>query len=193
MSDKINRQGFLKNYLLDLFEGIDTAFGDELSSFAGKFPELVRPPGAGSEKEFLEQCSRCGACVKACPFFALAPQMQANEFDLGTPALRTGQSWCRLCGDFPCINACGSGALSMTRTSALKKIATVRVAEAECLRTTGTTCDACAQKCAQTAVAISFPAEGAAPVIDHEKCSGCGACLVVCPAYPEPVFNLFRK
>lgn len=191
--DKVTRQAFFKDYILDLLGGIDEAFGAELSDFAESFPELVRPPGACHEKEFIEKCLRCGACVKACPFFALTPVLQANVFDRGTPTLRVGQAYCRFCENFPCINACTSGALDLTNLSGQQRIATARIIAENCLRSNGTDCTECVKKCQSIAVAICLPESSKIPEISQEKCSGCGACAAVCPAYPDPAINLSTK
>ncbi len=186
----MDRKRFFKDYLLDLLEGIDTAFDEELSSFAARFPELVRPPGACPEKEFLEKCRRCGACIKACPHFALKPVTMSNEFDLGTPALRSGEAWCRFCEAFPCIEACQSGALSIKNSDRLHKIGIAGIKPGNCLRSSGEPCRACIDKCPANPVAVVIPETGHAAVIAPEKCSGCGACLTVCPAYPDPAVIL---
>ena len=188
---KIDRAGFLKSYLFELLDGAYSAFPDELTEFAEKFPELIRPPGASNEQEFLETCQRCGACLKVCQFHALRPVIQGNEFDRGTPALRVGESYCRFCQDFPCVKACPSGALSLARTTALQKIAVAR-AGASCLRNNGEACQTCLEKCAGLASAITCPAPAKPPQIDARKCSGCGACAVFCPAYPDNAIILVR-
>lgn len=187
---KIGRADFFKSYLFELLDGVSSAFPDELSEFANKFPELIRPPGAGKEREFLELCRRCGACVKACPFYALRPVSQSNSFDLGTPALRAGEAYCRFCKDFPCVKVCPSGALSLAHPERLKKIATASVIATNCLRSNGEQCETCREKCDTTAAAITCPTPGKPPLIDAVKCSGCGACSAFCPAYPENAIKL---
>ncbi|HNX75135.1 MAG TPA: 4Fe-4S dicluster domain-containing protein [Candidatus Rifleibacterium sp.] len=185
----MDRKSFFKNYFLDLFDGIDTAFGEELDGFAARFPDLVRPPGACAEKAFLEKCTRCGQCVKACPFFALKPVLMANEFDLGTPALRVGEAWCRFCENLPCITACASGALTKGNHQQRPKIALASIKPANCLRSHENDCQACYDKCPAAQAAISIQ-PATAVVVDPERCNGCGACLTVCPAYPEPAIIL---
>jgi ferredoxin-type protein NapG len=190
---KTDRAGFFKSYLLDLLDGVHAAFPDELAEFADRFPELIRPPGALPEQEFLEKCQRCGACVKACQFFAIKPVFKANDFDDGTPALRAGEAFCRFCSDFPCVNACPSGALSLQNHASLQKIATARVTAEACLRSNGDQCQTCREKCDDLAAAITCEAPGEPPLIDKAKCSGCGACAVFCPAYPDNAIKLIRQ
>ena len=69
--------------------------------------DWLRPPGAASESIFLDRCTRCGDCIKACPYQAIAVH-PAN----GSPILFPNQTPCYLCEDFPCITACGTDALS---------------------------------------------------------------------------------
>lgn len=193
----MDRKSFVKTFFSDLLKGVDIAFGDELSAFAEKFPELTRPPGAGSEQEFLETCSKCGNCIRACPYFALKPVLMASEFDRGTPALRVGEAFCRFCPEFPCVAACPTGALSKQRQDRLRKIGNATIIVHNCVRSQGNDCRACLDKCAETgncAIKIVMPAQNVSefnfPEIITDKCSGCGACLTVCPAYPDPAISL---
>ena len=69
-------------------------------------PELVRPPGALSEKEFLSRCIKCGQCMRICPTNVIHPAgLQGGLEGLWTPVLnfRIGTSGCQ----FNCI-ACGN-------------------------------------------------------------------------------------
>ncbi len=193
----MQRKDFFRAFFNDLLNGVDIAFGEELSAFAEKFPELIRPPGAGNEQEFLETCSKCGNCIRACPYFALRPVLMANEFDRGTPALRIGEAFCRFCHEFPCVAACPTGALSQKQQSRLHKIGCAEVIAGNCIRKDGTDCRACFDKCEEIgSCAIKLvtsaqnDAECSFPEIINSKCSGCGACLTVCPAYPDPAISL---
>jgi ferredoxin-type protein NapG len=185
MTQKIDRQGFFKNYLCDLLEGLDTAFGEEFDRFADKFPDLIRPPGACLESAFLQLCSRCGNCVRACPFFVLKPVMMTNDFDKGTPALRCQEAFCRFCERFPCVAACRTGALALSNVDRLRKIGSATCKDANCLRSQGTDCRVCLEKCKELGYEAITISDGNPPVVDSKKCSGCGACAVVCPAYPD--------
>jgi len=68
--------------------------------------QLIRPPGALSEKEFLARCVKCGQCMRICPSNVIHPAgLSAGSIEaLWTPVLnfRIGTSGCQ----FNCI-ACG--------------------------------------------------------------------------------------
>ncbi len=180
---KMSRSGFFSELGSSFAQFIDAAFSDELEAFADKFPNLIRPPGCGNENDFLKLCIKCGKCIQACPHIALQPVIHANEFDQGTPCLRTGSSFCRFCKDFPCIAACPTGALSPKGN--LHKIGRAEALSQRCLRSNGIECEACRAICSRTFNAISFAESNQPPVIDGDLCSGCGACLTVCPVTPD--------
>ncbi|GAB4276666.1 MAG: hypothetical protein Kow0029_18850 [Candidatus Rifleibacteriota bacterium] len=185
---KIDRKGFFNRLFRDIGEFVEEAFGDQLDRFQEKFPEIIRPPGASPEGDFLKLCIKCGKCVRACPFIALQPIIYANEFDKGTPALRTGTSYCRFCPGYPCISACPTGALSFKYR--LKKLGLAIPVPKKCLRTSDIECNACERICEMTFKAIKCTEAGTPPVVDNRLCSGCGACLTVCPVTPVPALKL---
>jgi ferredoxin-type protein NapG len=183
---KINRLVFFKEIASSFGEIVDELFGESLADFSQKFPDLIRPPGAGNEEEFLRLCIKCGKCIKACPYIALQPVIYANEFDRGTPCLRVASSYCRFCKDFPCINACPTGALNLKNQK--EKIATAIIDADKCLRTAKITCDACRKICDYEAINIT--AANKEPEILAQKCTGCGACVCVCPVTPTAAVRL---
>ncbi|MFZ5950535.1 MAG: 4Fe-4S binding protein, partial [Candidatus Rifleibacteriota bacterium] len=106
----------------------------------------------------------------------------------GTPCLRTGTSFCRFCADFPCINACPTGALNLV--SAHDRIGLAKANPETCLRSQGQECSACCQMCDRTFKAIRLTETGKPPAVDREKCTGCGACVTVCPVTPVPAIRI---
>lgn len=77
--------------------------GDPLG--VGWKPDLVRPPGALTESEFLNRCIKCGQCMRVCPTHVIQPAvLEAGVEGLWTPYLdfRLGTSGCQ----HNCI-ACG--------------------------------------------------------------------------------------
>ncbi|MBI5185716.1 MAG: 4Fe-4S binding protein [Nitrospinae bacterium] len=99
-----------------------------------------------------------------------------------TPMIVPGKTPCYLCEDFPCVAACPTGALRREEGQP-PKIGTL-VLGTGCLRrkTRDSFCDDCVRKCPAPG-AISMD-EDAGPVVNHEKCAGCGVCEFICPAKP---------
>lgn len=67
----------------------------------------IRPPFAIEELDFILACTRCGDCIKACPYgiiFPLSSKLGVKVFN--TPALDLTKSGCHLCEDWPCVTAC---------------------------------------------------------------------------------------
>lgn len=142
-------------------------------------PVLHRPPGAIEELAFTDQCTKCDACVKACPVDAIvhAPALFAKA--AGTPIIEPMNSPCIMCDDLPCIAACQTEGSGVLDPAIATKMGTARVLQPSCLAFMGESCTECYDKC---------PVEGAielitgVPSIDAGVCTGCGVCQHVCPA-----------
>ncbi|MEW5908378.1 MAG: 4Fe-4S binding protein [Thermodesulfobacteriota bacterium] len=76
-------------------------------------PDLVRPPGARPENEFLSRCIKCGHCMRICPTNVIQPAAFEGGIEgIWTPILnfRTGASGCRhTC--IACGHLCPTGAI----------------------------------------------------------------------------------
>ncbi len=56
---------------------------------------LARPPGAVREDQFVEDCIRCGACVKACPVRGIGlAHLSDGLRNVGTPMLDVPAGYC---------------------------------------------------------------------------------------------------
>lgn len=149
---------------------------------------VFRPPGAIAEQAFLEGCTRCGECLKACPHDAIVQAPDRLRAVAGTPVLEPDSQPCLMCAGFPCITACEPGVLT---DSLPTMMGTARVTEHLCLAHHGTPCTVCSERCpVDEAIAVN----DGKPTIREEVCTGCGVCRYVCPA-PEnaillmPTFN----
>ena len=74
--------------------------------------DWLRPPGSVDEAIFLDRCTKCGDCIKACDPGAIV--CHAGD---GTPVIFADQSPCLLCDDLPCIAACATDAALVRRTT----------------------------------------------------------------------------
>jgi polyferredoxin len=99
----ISRRGFL----LSLTSGVLAAPAIRLSGgvTSNWYSQVIRPPGALAEPEFLKRCLKCGQCMRVCPTNVIQPAgLEGGLEGLWTPVLnnRIGSSGCQL----NCV-ACG--------------------------------------------------------------------------------------
>ena len=136
--------------------------------FSGKKSPL-RPPWAKQEAEFIASCERCGECIKACPEKIL--EIGRGHF----PQINFQLGECTFCG--LCVEHCPND--SLQQTDALPWQIKAHI-EAHCLPKQGVICITCGENC--EAEAIHFPLSRiAVPEVNHDKCTGCGACYQACP------------
>lgn len=158
----------------------------------------LRPPGAFSDdRKFLSLCVRCGNCVRVCPTGIVRPQLFSGPPTTWlAPQVTFSDDFC-----LPTCNRCGdvcpSGAL--TPFSIARKIATVigkAVLESDlCLLSEDRECGICRSHCPYHAIRLEFNEEtySVLPVVDIERCPGCGACEVICPTAPRKAIRVERR
>lgn len=155
---------------------------------AGK-GELLRPPGAQSESDFMARCVKCGKCLEACPYRAVHVAPGNAGAAAGTPVIDAREQACRLCEDFPCVAACPTGALRDVEARADVHMGTAVIEEDLRIALQGMRCEVCYRVCPliDEAMTIDYRMrEGDAihavfaPRIDREKCVGCGLCVERC-------------
>lgn len=148
--------------------------------------ELIRPPGALPEPEFLAKCIRCGECMKACPTNTLQPVwLRAGLEGLFSPVME-----CRLAACAVNCNVCGkvcpTGAirdLSLIEKNHAK-VGTAWIARENCLVwEQDKKCLVCDEVCPYNAISFQpvTGRENGVPFVVANKCSGCGWCESKCP------------
>ena len=146
----------------------------------------VLPPGAGDRGTFYRKCVSCQLCVANCPGKCLVQSSDLRTFGQPVMDFRRGYclDTCTRCGEI-----CPERAI--TKLQVVQR-PNVHVGEAvwtkdRCIRTTeGEQCTACVRKCPVKAIHL---VQGF-PVVDRQKCIGCGACEHVCPARPLPAIHV---
>jgi polyferredoxin len=149
-------------------------------------PELIRPPGAVPEEDFLRLCLRCGACMQACPGNGLQPTyFAAGVAGMFSPVLvpRRGscEASCNACGQ-----VCPSRALRKLPLEEKQraKTGTALVLRQKCLAwEQDRRCVVCQEVCPYGALSLRSQPGLTAPVpfVKAERCFGCGACECHCP------------
>jgi len=163
-------------------------------------PELVRPPGALGERNFLARCIRCGECMKVCPTGAIHPAaLEAGLEGLWTPVLRMTVGYCEYECTL-CSQVCPTGAIRPLGLAAKQavRIGLAYIDRNRCLPyACARPCVVCQEHCPtpQKAIWLSeveVEAPGGSrvtvqqPHVDPELCIGCGICTNKCAIQGPP-------
>lgn len=134
--------------------------------------KAIRPPWSVDADGFVDLCSRCDACVEACPQRILVAGPG------GFPVVDSWRGACTFCG--ACAAACTTGALRRDADAAPWSL--VAGASETCLQRRGVTCRLCEASCEVGAIGFRPALGGRSELqIAAARCTGCGGCIGVCP------------
>lgn len=158
---------------------------ETVDKFTKRVP-LLRPPGAVTERQFLQDCTRCDKCIHACPKDAIVKAPKKFGFlVMGTPYIDPIKNPCVMCDDLPCISACPDNALLPVDSPGEVNMGYAILDKKKCQAYGDTFCQQCIIDC---------PIPGAItqnkdqqPEFHKKICTGCGVCVRSCSTVNIPV------
>jgi len=147
---------------------------DRVNAKASREESLfVRPPYGLSESLFQSKCPECEskACAASCDEKIIVIGAE------GSPILNFAKSGCTFCEE--CATACETDVLSLEKRESSERInAEFRISTEGCVAHHGVVCFSCREPCIDDAILFNGMFN---PVIDMDRCTGCGFCLGRCP------------
>ncbi len=149
----------------------------------------IVPGGALSLKNFTDHCTACQLCVSVCPNDVLRPSQTLERFM--QPEMGYEHGYCRPeCTR--CADVCPTNAIRPLprEEKMMRKIGTARWVKENCIvLRDNVECGNCERHCPNGAIRMILqdennPKSPKIPIIDTERCIGCGACEYVCPSRP---------
>ena len=149
----------------------------------------LTPPGSWSAANMTKRCTGCQLCVSECPNQVLRPG--TDWISIMQPTMSYELGYCRPeCTR--CSDICPAGAIKPI-TKEMKS--SIQIGHAVWVKkncvplTDGVSCGNCARHCPTGAIEMvpSDPDDEKSlqiPVVNENRCIGCGACENLCPARP---------
>ena len=168
--------------------------------------KLITPPGSISARNLSEHCTSCQLCINSCPNDVLRPSNSLDRFM--QPEVSYERGYCRPeCTR--CSQVCPTSAIkpiTVEQKTAIQVGHAVFIKENCVPVADGIPCGNCARHCPTGAIQMvplqsgvhqdgrrwldadnqEIPRERVLliPVVNEEKCIGCGACENLCPSSP---------
>ena len=149
----------------------------------------LTPPGSLSARNLAQHCTACQLCISACPNQVLRPSSDLSNFMQPITSFERG--YCRPeC--VKCSEVCPTGAIkpiTKEEKTAIQIGHAVWIADNCVVNRDNQKCDNCFRHCPTGAIQMvaKNPDDKKSPkipVINTERCIGCGACENLCPSRP---------
>ncbi len=192
------RRGFFATLVFALSGAVAKA-GDSKTTDGGYAPIKKRekanrklpiiPAGASCEKHLTEKCTACQLCVSACPSKIIKPSRSIEKFM--QPEISYESGYCAIeCVE--CSKVCPTAAIkpiTPAEKSSTQIGRAIWVADRCIVNTDKVACDNCYRQCPTGAIQMvaKDPKDQKSPmipIVNENRCIGCGACENLCPARP---------
>ena len=149
----------------------------------------LTPPGSLSARNLAQHCTACPLCFSVCPNQVLRPSSDLSNFMQPVTSFERG--YCRPeC--VKCSEVCPTGAIKLITKEVKTAIQighAVWIADNCVVNRDNEKCDNCFRHCPTGAIQMvaKNPDDKKSPkipVINTERCIGCGACENLCPSRP---------
>ncbi len=131
-----------------------------------------RMPWLVDEQTFIDGCSRCNQCIKACETNIIV------KGEGGFPEINFEEGECTFCGK--CAEVCPEPLFGARENSPWQQVAAIGD---KCLALQGVECRVCGDNCEYAAISFRLQIGGSAkPQLNESLCVGCGACIKPCPS-----------
>lgn len=152
-----------------------------VSRSAAAEADLLRPPGALPEADFMARCIKCQRCVSVCPENIIAiATLEDGIPQAKTPVIDFSTNYCTFCE--LCREVCPTVAIGyvdpLQPAQGRLGVAVIHTDRCLAFHEAGS-CGICIDACQYGA--LSFD-DGRRPVVDDALCNGCGQCVSICPA-----------
>lgn len=142
-----------------------------------------RLPWLRNESAFLDGCTQCGDCIAACETKIII------KGDGGYPQLDFARGECTFCG--LCVQACKVDMFTDRDEHPWSYRALIAD---NCLNRHNVLCQSCKEICEPRAIRFSYSeSRFPVPTINDTDCTGCGACVSVCPVDAISISTLSRE
>ncbi|MGB0894428.1 MAG: ferredoxin-type protein NapF [Parashewanella sp.] len=139
--------------------------------FRRRNDDTIRPPWVKDDIDFVDLCSRCDKCISACETQIIF------KGDGGFPEINFNKDECTFCQQ--CANVCPEQIFDTQQPKPWSLVAKVQPA---CLANNGVWCQSCKDACEPEAISFAYLlGKTPFPEVDTDLCTGCGACLSLCP------------
>ncbi len=170
---------------IDSIQGKIDRVNETINKITRRVP-LLRPPGAISERAFLQACTRCDKCIIACPKDAILKVPKKMGFlIMDTPYIDPVKVPCVMCTDLPCISACPDSAL-LPVPGGVSEVAMgyAIMDKKKCQAYGDTFCQQCIIDCP---IPGAITQKNERPIFHKDVCTGCGVCVRSCGTVNIPV------